>query len=117
MKNKWFIRCIYVCILGGFLVNLRSATMLFDEVTTRMILDKGFGASLMNMGNQIQRSLIPGLAAGFAGLMMTRQLRLWEGCVLCLFLPLFDVLFQCVFVPLYRILFMAESYTITLSAT
>ena len=114
MKNKLFIKCIYLCILGGFLVNLRSITMFLNVETAEMILKKGFGTSLMNMGNNIQKSLIPGLAAGFIGFMMNRQLRMWQGCLLCLFLPLFDVLFQCVLIPLLGILFTSESYAINL---
>ncbi len=89
MKYKLFLRCVYICILAGFLVNLRSITSFLDADMMEMILSKGFGTSLMSMGNTIQKFLIPGLAAGFVGLMMNRQLRLWQGCLLCLFLPLF----------------------------
>ena len=49
MKNKLFIKCIYLCILGGFLVNLRSITMFLNVETAEMILKKGFGTSLMNI--------------------------------------------------------------------
>ncbi len=116
MKNKLFLRCMCLCILAGFLVNLRSVVMLFNEAAAGMIPDRGFGSSLMSMGNKIQSSLVPGLAAGFAGLMMSRKLRLWQGCLLCLSLPFFDVLFQCVLIPLLSILFAPGSYSITLSA-
>ena len=116
MKNKLFLRCMCLCILAGFLVNLRSVVMLFNEAAAGMIPDRGFGSSLMSMGNKIQSSLVPGRAAGFAGLMMSRKLRLWQGCLLCLSLPFFDVLFQCVLIPLLSILFAPGSYSITLSA-
>lgn len=116
MKNKIFVRCIYICAFAGFLVNLRSMTSFIDSETAGTILYSGFGSALTEMGNRMQSSLIPGLAAGFAGLMMSRRLHLWQGCLLCLLLPFFDVLFLCVLIPLLKMVFLSESSSINMAA-
>ena len=116
MKNKLFRRCIYLCIFGGFLVNLRLIPILLDLETSEVFLDNGFGTLLMSMGNKMRNSLIPGMAAGFAGLIMSLQLRLWQGCLLCLLLPFFDVLFQYIFLPVLGMIFMSKCISINLTA-
>ena len=98
-QNRVFAKCIGVSVIGGFLVNVRSLFFSSDAQIIQALLQNGYAKSLMDLGNNFQTAFLPGLAAGFAGLMMIQKLHLWQGCLLCLSIPFFDVLFQCVVMP------------------
>ena len=100
MQNRIFIKCLFISIIGGALVHLRSLLLFSDTPISQSLMQTGFSTYLVKMGNSFQTAFLPGLAAGFAGLMMVKKLRLWQGCFLCLTLPFFDVFFQCVVFPL-----------------
>ena len=75
-------------------------SFVFGYTNQPKLMKTGFSTYLVKMGNSFQTAFLPGLAAGFAGLMMVKKLRLWQGCFLCLTLPFFDAFFQCVVFPL-----------------
>lgn len=95
------------------LVNVRSFLFFSDTQIAQMLIQKGYSSYLMEMGNNFQTAFLPGIAAGFAGFMMIKKIYLWQGCFLCLTLPLFDALFQCIVIPMVGF---TESFSASLSA-
>ena len=78
MQNRIFIKCIFISIIGGALVHLRSLLLFSDTPISQSLMQTGFSTYLVKMGNSFQTAFLPGLAAGFAGLMMVKKLRLWH---------------------------------------
>ena len=103
MKKRLFAGCIWAVVLAGLFVHLRDPLIEWlhssDSATAKELLEKGYSTNLMELGNALHDFLFPGLAAGFAGCVMARKLRLWQGCFLCLLLPLSASVFQCVIMP------------------
>lgn len=114
--KKMFLLAVAGCLLAGLLANIGSLLMLFGDSAREAILYSGFGGALMKMGNRVQNSLFPGLAAGVVILIMGRQLYLWQGCMLCLVLPFCDVVFRNILLPILEVVIVSETISININA-
>lgn len=115
--KKLFLRCIWLCVLTGLCLNLRIfvSALLTNQGMDSQALGR-LSSGMMLAGNRIESIAVPGIAAGFIGLVMCGRLRLWQGSFLCLVLPFFNALFVQVVGGLSDLLFSSETFSISLSS-